>query len=132
MSKSDKACKISKVGWRGTNLDRPRSAVSLTDLFNANKNIKKTLEQLENLPYFSHSKFDPQGRVQRSKTSIKGHLPSKVFFHQKLSSIKDCLLSKIVFHQRLPSIKGHLPSKVALHQKSTYIEGYLRTKVVFY
>ena len=35
-----------------------------------------------------------------STSSIKGHLPSKVIFHQMLSSIKGRLPSKVIFHQR--------------------------------
>ena len=39
---------------------------------------------------------------------LKGHLPLKVIFHQRLSSIKGHLPSKVIFHQSLSSIKGRL------------------------
>ena len=46
-------------------------------------------------------------------SSIKGRLPSKVIFRQRLSSIKGRLLSKFVFHRRGP------PSKIVFHQRSS-------------
>ena len=64
--------------------------------------------------------------------SIKGCLPSKVVFHQRMSSIKCCLPSKGVFHQRLSSIKCHLSSKVFFHQMLSSIEGRLLSKVAFH
>ena len=74
---------------------------------------------------------------------LKGHLPSKVVFHQMLSSTKGWLPSKIVFHQRSSSIKGHFykklssikvhfPSKVILHQRLSCIKGHLQSSVVFH
>ena len=48
-------------------------------------------------------------------------LPSKVFFHQRVSSIKGFLPLKVVFHQRLSSIKCCLPSKVIFHWRSSSI-----------
>ena len=61
----------------------------------------------------------------------KGHLPSKVIFHQSSSSVKGRLPSKVVFRQRWSSIKGGLPSKVNIHRSSSSIESFLPSKVVF-
>ena len=69
-------------------------------------------------------------------SSMKGHLASKVIFHQMLSSTEGCLPPKAVLHQRLSSIKGPLPSivvfhqnlppsKVVFHQRTPSTKGYL-------
>ena len=71
-----------------------------------------------------------------------GHPPSKVVYHQgsfsvegrlpaSLSSIKVRLPSKVAFCQRLSSIKDHLSSKVVLSQRSSCVKGRLLSKVVF-
>ena len=39
-------------------------------------------------------------------SSVKGRLPSKVVFCQRLSSVKSCLPSKVVFHRRSSSSFG--------------------------
>ena len=49
-------------------------------------------------------------------SSIKGHLPSKLVLHQRLSFIKGHLQWKLLFYQRVPSIKG-LPKISGLEKK---------------
>ena len=49
-----------------------------------------------------------------SKVVLRGCVPWKVVFHQRLSSIKSCLPSKVVFHQFLiliSNIRGNLQKK---------------------
>ena len=91
-------------------------------------------------------------RSSSLSSSIKGHVPSKVVFHQRLSSIKWCLpsqavkvksykhffsgnilytLLKVFFHQRSSSVKGCLPSKVIFCQRLSSFKGRLPSKVVF-
>ena len=52
--------------------------------------------------------------------------------HLRSSPIKGCLPSKVVFRQKLSSIKGQLPSKVVIHQRSSFIKGCLPSQVVFH
>ena len=61
-------------------------------------------------------------------TSIKGCLPSKGVFHQRMYSIKGHLPSKLVFHKKLSSIKGRFPLKVVYHQWSSSFKISLCTK----
>ena len=51
-------------------------------------------------------------------SSIKGHLPTTVVFHQRLSSLKGCLPPKVssiigFFHKRSNFLKGQNPKKMA-------------------
>ena len=43
------------------------------------------------------------------KASKKGHLPSQVVFHQRLSSIGGCLPSEVVFRQAAPELPPSCP-----------------------
>ena len=53
-------------------------------------------------------------------SSIFGHVPFKVVFHQGYlpSKVNGHLLSEAVFHQWLSPSKGYLPSKVIFHGMS--------------
>ena len=64
-------------------------------------------------------------------TFVKGHLLSMFFFHQMLSSVKVCPLSKVIFCPRLSSVKGCLPSKFVFRHMSSSVKGCPPSKVVF-
>ena len=49
-------------------------------------------------------------------SSVKGRLPMKVVFHQRLLSVKGRLPSKVIFSQRSFSVKGRLPADVVFHR----------------
>ena len=57
--------------------------------------------------FISHKRSSViKGRLPSKAVSIKGHLTSKVVFHQMSYSIKVCLLSKGDLHQRFDQIKS--------------------------